>query len=83
MKARVELNGPIHISVSQSALQSRDSRGNFESRVGTDVERNRASAYVRCTAISYTSPTRVSNRALANASCVRGLRLLGGSSCFM
>jgi hypothetical protein len=60
VKARVELNGPIHLSVSQSAHQSRDSKGNFESRVGTDVERNRAFAYVRCTAISCTSLMRVS-----------------------
>ena len=75
MKARVELNGPDHLSVSQSALQSRGSRGYFEWRVGRDVERNRAFAYVRCTAISCTSLTRVSNRALANASCVLGLRV--------
>jgi hypothetical protein len=31
-------------------LQLRGSRGNFESRVGRGVERNRALAYVRCTA---------------------------------
>jgi hypothetical protein len=48
-------------------------RETSESRVGRDVERDRAFVYVRCTAISCTSLTRVSNRALANASCVPGL----------
>jgi hypothetical protein len=51
VKARVEQSGPDHPSVSQSALQWRGSRGNFESRVGRDLERNRALVYVRCSVI--------------------------------